>query len=67
MEEEEIISENQIEKNYSYIKKKYFYRSLIAKGCSKIKNIETAKRLVGPDTAYHLYSSLKKIDSHEDV
>ncbi|MCL2704606.1 MAG: hypothetical protein FWE72_00165 [Spirochaetaceae bacterium] len=60
MEEEDIINENQIERNHVYIKKKYFYRSLIARGRSKIKNHETAKRLVGPDTAYHLYSSIKK-------
>ena len=57
MQEEEIIEENQIERNYGYIKKKYFYRSLIARGRSKIQNLEIAKRLVGPDTAYHLYSN----------
>ena len=60
MNEEEIIDENQIENNHNYIRKKYFYRSLISKGRSKIKNIETAKRLVGPDIAYHLYFGLKK-------
>ncbi|MCL2481510.1 MAG: hypothetical protein FWF38_07350 [Spirochaetaceae bacterium] len=66
MDEEDIINENQIERNHLYIKKKYFYRSLIARGRSKIKSLESAKRLVGPDTAYHLCSSLKKINSSND-
>ena len=60
MDEENIPDEIQIERNPDYIKKKYFYRFLITRGCDKIKNLETAKRLVGPDVAYHLYSCHKK-------
>ncbi len=40
-----------------YIKKKYFYRTLIVKGRAKVKNSGTTRRLVGPDCAYHLYGS----------
>ncbi|MDX9801167.1 MAG: hypothetical protein RBT69_07515 [Spirochaetia bacterium] len=39
-----------------YIKKKYFYRTLIVKGRARVKNRGTTRRLVGPDCAYHLYS-----------
>ncbi len=56
---EDIIDENQIETNPDYLKKKYFYRTLIAKGCLKVKNLEKTKRLIGPDAAYHLYSCKK--------
>lgn len=40
-----------------YIKKKYFYRTLIVKGRARVKNSGTTRRLVGPDCAYHLYGS----------
>jgi hypothetical protein len=37
------------------IKKKYQYRKLILNGKLKL-NIDIAKKLVGPDSAFHLYS-----------
>jgi hypothetical protein len=36
-------------------RKKYLYRRLIIQGKLRIKH-ELAKQLIGPDTAYHLYS-----------
>jgi hypothetical protein len=40
---------------------RYLYRSLILRGRVKV-SLEAARRLVGPDCAYHLYSivDLKK-------
>lgn len=37
------------------IKKKYAYRQMILKGKVKVAR-NTAVKLIGPDTAYHLYS-----------
>jgi ABC-type lipopolysaccharide export system ATPase subunit len=37
------------------IKKKYAYRQMILKGQIKLTR-KTAVKLIGPDTAYHLYS-----------
>ncbi|MDA0708851.1 MAG: hypothetical protein O3B73_01415 [bacterium] len=37
------------------IRKKYAYRQLILKGKIKVSR-QTAVKLIGPDTAYHLYS-----------
>lgn len=37
------------------IKKKYAYRQMILKGQIKL-NRKSAVKLIGPDTAYHLYS-----------
>lgn len=47
-----------------YIKKKYFYRTLIVKGKARVKNRSTTRRLVGPDCAYHLYSYMEKEDDN---
>ena len=41
--------------NADNIKKKYAYRQMILKGKIKL-NRKTATKLIGPDTAYHLYS-----------
>jgi hypothetical protein len=43
------------------LRKKYKYRELILKGKIKL-SIEVAKKLIGPDTAYHLYSKLNDAD-----
>ena len=48
------------DRDSDYIKKKYFYRTLIVKGQARVKNRGTTRRLVGPDCAYHLYSYQKK-------
>jgi len=37
------------------IRKKYLYRRLIQSGRLKLP-LKTARRLLGPDTAYHLYN-----------
>jgi hypothetical protein len=37
------------------IRKKYAYRQMILKGKVKLTR-QTAVKLIGPDTAYHLYS-----------
>ncbi len=37
------------------IRLRYLYRNLVLQGKAKI-SLESAKRLVGPDCAYHLYS-----------
>ena len=37
------------------IRKQYLYRSMIMKGQLKA-DIQTAKKMIGPDCAYHLYS-----------
>jgi hypothetical protein len=39
------------------IRLRYFYRRLIVDGKAKI-SFEAARRLVGPDCAYHLYAGL---------
>ena len=54
------------DKDSDYIKKKYFYRTLIVKGQARVKNRGTTRRLVGPDCAYHLYSYQKKETSDSD-
>lgn len=41
------------------LRKKYKYREYILKGKLKL-SIAAAKKLIGPDTAYHLYSKLIK-------
>lgn len=41
--------------NAENIKKKYAYRQMILKGKLKLSR-QTAVKLIGPDTAYHLYS-----------
>lgn len=41
------------------IRLRYLYRRLIIDGKAKI-SFEAAMRLVGPDCAYHLYSSIAK-------
>lgn len=43
------------------IRKKYLYRRLLMTKRFKI-SLEAAKKLIGPDTAYHLYSKIKKKD-----
>ncbi len=39
------------------IRIRYLYRHLILRGKAKV-SFESARRLVGPDCAYHLYSAL---------
>lgn len=39
------------------IKKQYYYRKLILQGRLKLP-IDSAKKIVGQDNAYHLYSRL---------
>jgi len=48
------------------IRIRYLYRNLILRGTVKI-SFESARRLVGPDCAYHLYSmmGLKKRRTRE--
>ncbi len=50
-----------------FIKKKYFYRTLIVKGKARVKNALTTRRLVGPDCAYHLYSYMKNDDAETEA
>jgi len=40
------------------IRLRYLYRSLILRGKVRL-TLESAKKLVGPDCAFHLYSSVK--------
>lgn len=50
------------------IRKKYAYRQMILKGKIKLSR-NSAVKLVGPDTAYHLYSqkdSAKKKSKDKD-
>jgi hypothetical protein len=42
------------------IRLRYFYRSLILHGKARI-SLEAARRLVGPDCAYHLYARLDRL------
>jgi hypothetical protein len=48
------------------IRIRYLYRHLILRGKAKV-SFESARRLVGPDCAYHLYSvlDLKKRKTRE--
>ena len=39
---------------------RYLYRNLILKGKARI-SFEAARRLVGPDCAYHLYARLDRL------
>jgi hypothetical protein len=39
---------------------RYLYRSLILHGKARI-SFEAAKRLIGPDCAYHLYSRIDRL------
>jgi hypothetical protein len=39
------------------IRIRYLYRHLILRGMAKV-SFESARRLVGPDCAYHLYSAM---------
>lgn len=43
------------------LRKKHLYRSLILSGRLKLRH-QSARRLVGPDCAYHLYSHLNAAD-----
>ncbi|MGA1861668.1 hypothetical protein OWM07_02120 [Deferribacter thermophilus] len=45
------------------LKKKYFYKELILKKKIKLKSLEAAKKIVGVDTAYHLYQQLDNEES----
>ena len=40
------------------IRKRYLYRRLVIRGDARVSR-ETAKRLVGPDCAYHLYGPVQ--------
>ncbi len=40
------------------IRLRYLYRNLVLQGKARI-SLESAKRLVGPDCAYHLYSGIR--------
>ncbi len=40
------------------IRLRYLYRNLVLQGKAKI-SLESAKRLVGPDCAYHLYPGIR--------
>jgi len=50
--------------NAEILEKLYKYRRLILSGKIKI-NLDTAKKFIGPDVAYHLYKtdSFKKNDA----
>jgi len=46
--------DKRLSENASIIAKKYKYKEMILKGRLKV-NTSVAKKLVGPDCAYHLY------------
>lgn len=48
------------------LRKKHLYRSLILSGKLKLHH-QSARRLVGPDCAYHLYSHLNASDFSEEA
>lgn len=52
--------DKKLSENASIIAKKYKYKELILKRKLKV-NIDVAKKLVGPDCAYHIYR-----DFHND-
>ncbi len=49
-----------------YLRKKYFYRSLIVKGRARVGESSSVRNLIGPDCAFHLYSYMKKEDEKKD-
>ncbi|UOD34203.1 hypothetical protein DSN97_08555 [Deferribacteraceae bacterium V6Fe1] len=50
--------DKRLSENASFIAKKYKYKEMILKRKLKV-NVSVAKKLIGPDCAYHLYSDLK--------
>ncbi len=46
------------------IRIRYLYRDLVLRGKIKLP-IEAAKKIVGPDCAYHLYSVMNKKEINE--
>lgn len=41
------------------IRLRWFYRDLVMRGKTQL-SLDAAKRLIGPDCAYHLYAFLKR-------
>lgn len=49
------------EEKAKILAKKYKYKELILKKKIKIKSLDTAKKIVGVDTAYHLYQQINDV------
>jgi hypothetical protein len=48
------------------IRLRYLYRTIILRGKARLP-LEAARKLVGPDCAYHLYSTVKDLPADDDA